>query len=70
MTTERPDELAVGCACTRTATCDRHARAVPPERLETRARQCSAIDETGRQCPTYTLRERCLKHRRQQRSEP
>jgi hypothetical protein len=37
----------------------------PPERLESRVRQCAAIDETGEQCRVLTLHERCYRHRRQ-----
>jgi len=37
----------------------------PPERLEHVAHRCGAIDEAGEPCQTFTLLERCLRHRRQ-----
>jgi len=35
----------------------------PPARLERRVRRCGAITETGEPCPTWTLAERCQRHR-------
>jgi hypothetical protein len=34
-----------------------------PERLEARAHRCGVVDETGQPCSTFTLHERCHKHR-------
>ena len=36
-----------------------------PERLERVAHRCGVVDEHGRPCQTWTLREACLRHRRQ-----
>lgn len=35
----------------------------PPERLERRVRQCSAVTEDGTRCKTLTLHSKCWRHR-------
>jgi hypothetical protein len=35
----------------------------PPERLEARVGQCSAVTEDGTRCRTLSLHERCRRHR-------